>query len=140
MKRTISLFFVLCAACGGASQPAAAPSETTASDHDAEHHEHGGHHEHGDHKEHGDLPAPVKDFHAVLGPVWHSDPGAGRAEKACSNGKAFHEKAQATGDAELIADVAALEAACEKEGRPEVEAKLTTVHERFHAIAKGPKH
>ena len=76
----------------------------------------------------------------ALAPAWHTDPGPGRAEKACADMKAMQGKAAAIGDAELSAAVGALGPACAKEGRPEVEAKLSVVHDRFHAVAKIEKH
>lgn len=86
--------------------------------------------------EHGALPPALEAFHAVLAPVWHGGTGAPRVEKACTNAKALQEKASPTGDGELAAATAALDAACATPGRPEVEAKLTVVHERFHALAE----
>jgi hypothetical protein len=141
---SLLLLLSLSVACGGSSSPAASPSSTTSSDakptEGAEHKE--GHHGHGhegkDH--HPNLAPPVKEFHGVLAPVWHTQAGAARVEKACSNAKTLAEKAQATGDAELIAAAGALEPACAKDGRPEVEAKLAVVHDRFHALAKAEKH
>jgi len=76
----------------------------------------------------------------VLGPVWHSPEGAARAEKTCANVKALEDKARATADAELVSATTALEPACAKEGRPEVEAKLTAIHARFHALAENHEH
>jgi hypothetical protein len=117
------------AACGGSTPPPATPSETTgaAPKNEGEHE-----HEH----EHGAISPALKDFHGVLGPVWHSDAGAVRVEKACTNAKALQDKAKATGDADLIAAAAALDPACAASGRPDVEAKLTVVHERFHALVE----
>ena len=109
----------LLAACGGAPPPGAA-SETTSSGQE--------HAEHGEHGEHGALAPALKDFHGVLAPVWHSPEGAARAEKTCASVKALEEKARATADAELVSATTALEPACAKEGRPEVEAKLTAIH------------
>jgi hypothetical protein len=122
--------FVACGvACGGEAQPAASPSQTTGSE--PKEGEHAGHHE-----EHGQLSPALKDFHGVIAPVWHSDAGAVRVEKTCSSAKSIQDKAQATGDAALIAAAGALDPACAAPGRPDVEAKLTAVHERFHALAE----
>lgn len=116
-----SIAFVLAAlsmslACGGATP---APAE---------------------HGEHGAMGPALKDFHSVLAPVWHSPEGPARAEKTCANVKAFEEKARATADAELVAATTALEPACAKDGKPEVEAKLTAIHARFHALAEKHEH
>lgn len=133
----LSLIFVSAAAVAcGSSQPApAAPATTTGSEQG---------HEHKEHKEgqdeHAALTPALKDFHTVLSPVWHADAGATRIEKACTNVKAMAEKATATNDAELIADVKEVDAACAKDGKPEVETKLKAVHERFHVVAKIPQH
>jgi hypothetical protein len=118
MRLTLAIALVsLSAACGGGASPAATPAE-------AEHHEHAA------------MSPALHDFHGVLAPVWHSGEGAARAEKACANAKALHEKAEPTADAELIADVAALETACAKEARPDVETRLAALHDRFHVLAE----
>lgn len=121
--------------CG--SPPPANPATTTGSE---EHGKHKGEHkgEHGDH--HAELPPALKDFHGVIGPVWHTDAGAKRVEKACASAKAMVEKANATNDAALVTASKDLDAACAKDGKPDVEAKLTAVHDRFHALAKLEKH
>lgn len=116
----VSAFSILCA-CGVAT-PAPA----------------GEHGESGEHRdEHGGMSPALMEFHGVLAPVWHSPEGAARAQKTCANVKAFQEKARATSDAQLVADTTALESACAKEGRPDVEAKLGAIHARFHALAEG---
>jgi hypothetical protein len=128
-KPLLALFLgTLAAACGGSgSSPApATPSQTTGSESS----------EGKEHHHHDDASPVLKDFHSVLGPVWHSDAGPTRIDKACTNAKALQDKAKATGDAELMAATAALDPACAEAGRPNVEAKLTTVHERFHALAE----
>ncbi len=136
MKRTpFTVLAIVAAACGGsnaATNEPTTPATTTAS---AGHKEGSGKHDH-----HKDLPPALHDFHGVLAPVWHSDPGATRVGKACDNQKALGEKAAATSDAALIAAVKDLEPACAAPGRADVEAKLGVVHERFHAVAKVEKH
>jgi ABC-type Zn2+ transport system substrate-binding protein/surface adhesin len=148
MKLTVSLVSLaaLCVACGGSTPPAAAPTETTGSPAqqgeghgDGHGHGHGhGHHDGKDH--HANLSAELKDFHHVIAPVWHTEAGAARVEKACASTKDMAAKAEATKDAELVAAVSALETACAADGKPEVEAKLSAVHDRFHALAKIEKH
>lgn len=124
---TLFLVSVATVACGSSSSaPAATPVTTTgAADHGAEH---------------SDLSPALQAFHGTLSPVWHTDAGPVRVEKACTSTKAMQEKAVAVGDAELTAAVNALEPACLKAGRADVEAKLSTVHDRFHAVAKIAKH
>jgi hypothetical protein len=144
MKLTTSLisFAALCIACGGSTPPAASPTETTGSStQPAETHGDGHGQGHHDGKgQHANLPAELKDFHAVIAPVWHTEAGPTRVEKACASTKDMAAKAQATKDAELVAAVSALETACGAEGKPGVEAKLSAVHDRFHALAKIEKH
>ena len=113
-------------ACASNPPSGAASPQTAGSEH-ARGHEHA--HEHA-----GVAPA-LHDFHEVIAPVWHTAEGSARVEKTCSNVKALREKASAAGDAELVAAAAALEPACAKDGRPEVEAKLVTLHNRFHALS-----
>jgi hypothetical protein len=149
MKYAVATSFVLALsgvlACGN-SQPAASPSQTTSSDakgseqKEAGHGEHGeqGKEGHGDH--HGNASPALKDFHGVLAPVWHSEAGKVRVEKTCSGTAAMTEKAKATNDSELVAAVAAVETACAAPNRPDVEAKLSVVHDRFHALAEPKKH
>lgn len=127
---------VVVATIGCGSPPPANPASTTGSE---EHGKHEGKQE-GHHGEHHELTPALKDFHGVIKPVWHTDPGAKRVEKACTSSKAMVEKANATGDAALVSASKDLDAACAKEGKPEVEAKLTLVHDRFHAAAKLEKH
>jgi hypothetical protein len=142
MKYSLILTFFACAlavACGSSNPPPASdPTTTTGSAAEGKHKE--GHKEGHADDHHKDLAPPLKEFHHVLAPVWHTDPGPGRVEKACTNVKAMSEKATATNDAELIQGVKDLTVACEKEGKADVEAKLTAVHERFHAVAKIEKH
>ena len=69
-------------------------------------------------------------------PLWHAEKGPARTDKTCAAAKTLQDKATATTDKELIDATAALAAECEKAGRPEFEARLIAVHERFHALAK----
>ncbi len=127
--RSASLAFVISTSVACASSPpsGAASPQTTGSEH-----AHGHDHAH----EHAGVSPVLHDFHEVIAPVWHTPEGIARVEKTCSNVKALREKASAAGDAELVAAAAALEPACAKEGRPEVEAKLATLHNRFHALSE----
>lgn len=125
------------------------------------HDEHAGHHEEGhEGKGHADLTGPLKDFHDVLAPVWHSKPGEERNAKACAEAGALKDKASAAeaaptpeaaaqdeaGWKELTkATVAAandLVEECKKDDKSGVEAKLTVFHEDFHKLVDraGSKH
>lgn len=126
-------------ACGGSNNPPSSPSSTTGASESKEGGGEHGHHREGHDDHHPGISPALKDFHGVLAPVWHSEPGAVRVEKACTGVKGMKEKATATGDSQLQSDVAALETACATPDKKDAEAKLTTVHERFHALAKDAK-
>jgi hypothetical protein len=110
-------------ACGG-NEPAPASPTNANPNEKSEHHEH-----------HGDLPPPVHAFHETLAPLWH-DKSPDRATKTCENAATLEQKANATNDKALISTTAALAAECQKDGRPDFEAKFKAVHERFHALAE----
>src|SRR5262249_18386068 len=92
------------------------------------------------------------EFHAVLSPIWHSDKGPGRVAKACDAAKTMRERASAVETAAppagakpdeysanakaLTASGDALAAACAADGRPDVEAKLSLLHDAYHKIAE----
>jgi hypothetical protein len=96
---------------------------------------------------------PLGDFHNVLAPIWHSDPGAGRVAKACDGAKLLNDRAAGVDGAappvgadvnayktaarQLSMAVSALSTACGASGRPEVEAKLSAVHDAFHKVAEA---
>lgn len=95
------------------------------------------------------LPPTLDAFHTTLGPVWHLEPGAGRATQACTAAATLRENAGGVqsgaapegtdaaawtaGSAALVAATDALVATCGAQGT-DVEAKLTAVHEAFHAL------
>ena len=120
--------------------PLTKPTHSGNSREKAGHDGHGGH-EHGEKGEkgehHKDLAPPVKAFHEVLAPLWHMEKGADRTAKTCAQTSALREKATGTGDKELIAATTSLAAECEKEGKPEFDARFSAVHERFHALAEA---
>lgn len=97
------------------------------SDHHSDHGEH--------HKDESKLPAPVREFHKVLAPLWH-DKSPERTAKTCAQAATLKEKAAATGDAALVSATDELVAECGKDGRPQFEAKFKVVHEKFHALAE----
>jgi len=133
-------------ACGGSRPPEAQHAEH---EHEHEHEHERGHHgghgkgEHDEHDEHGEheknetISPALKDFHAVLAPVWHSHAGDERIDKACARTAAFKEKAAAVADAELSRTVDKLAETCAPGAKRDgVEASLGAVHERFHALAE----
>ncbi len=121
----VALSFALSlAACGGGAPPpppAAPPAEPQKTGHD-----------------HSKLSPELKSFHDTLAPVWHSPAGAERVAKTCAAAIDLSQKANATGDAELIASTTAAKNACAETNRPldPVESALAKVHTRFHQLAK----
>jgi hypothetical protein len=109
---------LLLVACGGAPKEA----------------EHANHEQKGEH--HEAMSPALHEFHEVLAPVWHSDPGAPRVAKACDSSNAMVDKVAATQDPELISAVSAMAKTCMSSDRAQVEDQLTKVHERFHALMK----
>ncbi len=97
------------------------------------------------------LPPAVAAFHETVAPVWHSEPGAGRATLACGAAANLRERAGALQTAEaptgvdaaawtaasatLVTSTDELAATCTAQGA-DVEAKLTSVHEAFHALVQ----
>ena len=92
----------------------------------------------------------VHAFHEILAPVFHMEKGAPRVEKTCAavadmKTAAKPVAADASDDASkvragaLTSSVDALEAACGAAGRPDVEAKLESVHDAFHAVMEASK-
>jgi ABC-type Zn2+ transport system substrate-binding protein/surface adhesin len=131
-------------ACGGSR-----PAEAQHADNEHEHEHHHGHHEghdkdeheergeHDAHEKNEQISPALKDFHAVLAPVWHSHAGDERIDKACARSAAFKEKAAAVADAELSRTVDKLAETCAPGAKRDgVEASLGAVHERFHALAE----
>jgi hypothetical protein len=138
---------------GGAAESTEADSQSDAhaggehAEGDREHHEG----EEGEGDEHGGLPPSVEAFHSAMAPVWHSEEGASRGSLACDNAATFTERADAittsampegvdqagwqAATTGLTSSVADLLADCEA-GGPEAEAKLSAVHDAFHAIVE----
>jgi hypothetical protein len=85
------------------------------------------------------MPPALHDFHEVLAPIWHSTPGADRVAKACAGQGDLHAKGAAVGDAELTTAIDAVKTACDTPAKTDVEAKLSTVHDRFHKLAEEKK-
>jgi hypothetical protein len=140
MKRRLGFLFAIAlggaVACGGEQ-------------HEAHHAGEQGEHEHGEHEHaHG----PLGEFHEVLAPIWHSDKGPERTDRACDAAKTMRERAAAVASAPppegakaddyaasakaLTDAVDALSAACGASGRPDVDARLSAVHDAFHKIAE----
>ena len=124
-------------------------------EHEGEEHE-GEEHEGGEHEggEHGHAAGPVSDFHAVLSPLWHAQPGATRTDQTCAAVADFRTKAQAiqTGPvpegaradeagyrqaaAGLVTAVEALGTACAERNRPSFDARFQALHTAFHGVAE----
>jgi len=141
----------LSVACGGSEPPPATPSNTTAAPASdkaafagAEASGKGeaatGHSDgKGGQGEHGKMPPALHEFHEALAPIWHTTAGAERIAKTCGGEKSLRDKAAAVGDAELTANADAVKAACEKSSKTEVEAKLSSMHDRFHKLVEQAK-
>lgn len=102
-------------------------------------------------EEHGALPPTIAAFHSAIAPVWHSEAGASRAAQACTAAASLREHAGSAQSAEapagtdatawsaataaLVSSTDALVATCTAQGT-DVEAKLTAVHEAFHALVE----
>jgi hypothetical protein len=111
----------------------------------------GRHEGRGEHEGAGEasLPPTLAGFHETVAPVWHSEPGAGRATLACGAAAQLRERAGAVQSGEvpagvdaaawtpaaatLVTTADALVATCTAQGA-DVEAKLTSLHEAFHAL------
>jgi hypothetical protein len=107
---------------------------------------------HGSGEHHPEAKGPTGEFHAVLAPIWHSEKSPARTTKACDAAKTMRQQAAAveTGAPPagakpedfkasakaLTASVDALTAACAADGRPDVDAKLSDVHDAFHKVAE----
>lgn len=140
MRHSIGLLFAL-ALCVSACN-----KEHADAIHDAVHGSGEGSHDH------AKKAGPAGEFHAVLAPIWHADKGPDRTAKACDASKTMRERAGAietsappegakaedyTANAKaLTVSVDALTAACAADGRPDVDAKLSQVHDAYHKVAE----
>lgn len=122
---TVLSFAFLVSACGGPAATAATPTGAEAGEH---------------HHDESALPPPVRAFHDALAPLWHSDKGPDRVAKTCTQAASLRAKADATGDAELIAASTALVTECDNAARPNFETRFADVHERFHVLAGHSEH
>jgi hypothetical protein len=134
--------------CGGGS--AESTEAQSQSDEHAGGEQAGEHHEgEGEGDEHAGLPPSVEAFHSAMAPVWHSEAGESRASLACENAGTLVERADgittsampegvdqsgwATATSALVSAAADLNTACEA-GGADAEAKLSAVHDAFHAV------
>jgi hypothetical protein len=130
----------LAIACGNNAEqappatPTSAPAAAEAKGAGEAAHSGGGHHEGGGHEDHGKMKPELKGFHETIKPIWHSSPGTERVTKACAGQAEMSTKAAAVGDAELTSAVDAVKAACATPDKKDVEAKLSSVHDRFHKL------
>jgi len=123
------------------------------------HHGHAGAEGHGPHG-HSAFPAEVTAFHDVLAPVWHSEPGAGRDARTCTEAATLRTRASAvsaaaapahardgavwsTRAAGLVAAAETLAQRCEATPRGDIAGQLEALHTAFHALVEqleGPPH
>ena len=143
MRLTSSLLaFMFGFACGGAAVAPERPSDPPG---------HGvGEHHDMETEHHGVGVAEIDSFHATLAPIWHSDPGDARTQRACD--AVPHMKEQATaivgraradhagweGDGTaLVAAVGKLGDACAVTARPDFDAAFAGVHDAYHALMES---
>jgi len=123
IKRTYALAILL-AACGGSQKSAPAPAPEVAK---------------------VEPSKAVGDFHDVLAPLWHADPGPQRTDDTCKQAPQMvaladvvatsAEPAWADKAAGLQASTKALADDCQH-GRAGFDAKFHDVHEAFHQVAE----
>ena len=139
MTRTLTLVFVLAAACGGKK---AAPATA----------------EHGMHEEMANMPPEMAKFHDVLAPRWHADKGPQRMKDTCAALPDFQADADAiakatpptganadswsTSSRQLVDAVAGLDTPCKANDAAAFEAAFQKVHDSFHGLmaAAGMHH
>jgi hypothetical protein len=141
-------------ACGGSPAPVKTEPLAT-SPHDpapGDAHEHGS--ERKSQHEHlfsGDL----KLYHDLMSPLWHAEAGGQRISDVCNEAATLKVHARAVAESpppagsegevstwsaaasQLSEKTDALAAACDEQGRANVEAAFTAVHEAFHALMRA---
>lgn len=152
MLRTglVALFLAGCASTP-ANEGVGVTAATLPENSGGEHGHHGEHH--GEH--HHEMPAPVTAYHDVLAPIWHSEPGATRDDRACAAAATFRERAAGVSSAptpesaqgreaawtaattQLSTSSEALATACAATPRGDVAASLTAVHNAFHGLLEA---
>lgn len=104
------------------------------------------------HHHHHDFPAALAEFHDAMAPLWHARRDAQWPENTCAQAGELEKRAKAVSEAQapqgmsaedyakgasvLAASVASLRTACAASGRPEVEARMTEVHNAFHRVSR----
>ena len=149
MKLGALVVCTLVAACGSSNQPAPAAPEPAGAEgaEGAEGHEGQTMGEHG--HDHATMPYGMKDFHEVLSPKWHLEPGQGRKDDTCAALQAFvtafvrleaHPLPPGVHEAEwtyplydLRSAVDGLEGGCASD-LPAFDAAFGKVHDAFHAL------
>jgi hypothetical protein len=144
--RIISILAIaaLTVACGNNAEqappttPSSAPAAPDAKGAGVAGTPHDGHgqHEGGGHEDHGKMKPELHAFHESLAPIWHTNAGADRVTKACAGQADLSAKAASVNDAELTAAVEGVKSACATPDKKDVEAKLSSVHDRFHKLAE----
>lgn len=99
-----------------------------------------------------DFPSSVYQFHQVLAPLWHSQPGRERVDAACSRASELHTLAQDIASAavperaqrntvgwneavkDVITSIEQLSRACGENGGANAEGALTDVYRAFHGM------
>jgi hypothetical protein len=104
-----------------------------------------------EHHQH-DFPSAISQFHQLLAPVWHSQPGRDRVDAACNRVPQLHTLAQNIASAmvperaqhdsvgwnkavqEMIASLDQLSRACGENGGADAEAALIATQRAFHGM------
>lgn len=104
-----------------------------------------------EHHQH-DFPSAISQFHQLLAPVWHSQPGRDRVDAACSRIPQLHALAQNIASAtvperaqhdsvgwnravqEMVVSLDQLSRACGENGSADAEAALIATQRAFHGM------
>lgn len=114
----------------GSSEPAAPTHAEATSGGEGEAHAEG--------HEHPALPPDLAAFHEVLAPVWHQDPGDGRAHAACDASQDFMQfSANVEAGDDLRAASRHLAAVCGSADAAAIEEALAGVHQAFHDVMEA---
>lgn len=85
-----------------------------------------------------EFASDVDDFHAVLAPLWHANPGKERTRSVCAQTDELNDLGRRiqSGDPEaLLSSIAELRKECQ-EASPEIEAVFSQVHHAFHNLVE----
>lgn len=154
LRSMLALSLTALAACSGSASTATSTAATAATTSGGEHHAEGEHHAGaGEHHRRPALTPGMTAFHDVLRPLWHSEAGAGREDRACEQARTLAERATAVAaesapagaaadrwtatTQQLVASTADLQRGCEAAARVAIERRLEQVHTAFHQVMEA---